>query len=80
MSDKEDDYSEVMKNPYRDDPVWEDWHETACGVQGGAEDSRSSSESLKRRETSLTNYLCVQSMQVITYCYCSVTDRVADPH
>ncbi len=45
MSDKEDDYSEVMKNPYRDDPVWEDWQETACGVQGGAEDSRSSSES-----------------------------------
>ncbi len=37
-------------------------------------------QSLKRRETSLTNYLCVQSMQVITYCYCSVTDRIADPH
>jgi hypothetical protein len=58
MSDKEDDYSEVMKNPYRDDPVWEDWHETACGVQGGAEDSRSSSESEEEGDKSYQLPVC----------------------
>ena len=30
---------------FRDDPVWEDWYEDAHGVQGGLEDSGSSSES-----------------------------------
>ena len=30
---------------FRDDPVWEDWYQDAHGVQGGLEDSGSSSES-----------------------------------
>jgi hypothetical protein len=43
MSEEDNDkYEEVTRNPYRDDPVWEDWNSRAYGVQGGADDSSSS--------------------------------------
>jgi hypothetical protein len=41
-NDEKDEYEAAMRNPYRDDPVWEDWHAQAYGVQGGADDSSSS--------------------------------------
>ncbi len=69
MSDEDDDYSSVMKNPYRDDPVWEDWHAIACGVQGGAEDISSSESEEEGGEpvVLLTTCLCSQcrSVQVL---------------
>ena len=34
---------ENVKDPYRDDPVWQTWHANACDVQGGA-DGESTSE------------------------------------
>lgn len=40
--DDKDEYEEAMRNPYRDDPVWEDWHSQAYGVQGGLDDTSSS--------------------------------------
>jgi hypothetical protein len=43
MSDDDKyEYEEAMRNPYRDDPVWEDWHSQAYGVQGGLDDTSSS--------------------------------------
>jgi hypothetical protein len=61
MSDEDDDYSSVMKNPYRDDPVWEDWHATACGVQGGAEDISSSESEEEGVEPVVLPTTCVCS-------------------
>ena len=61
MSDEDDDYSSVMKNPYRDDPVWEDWHATACGVQGGAEDISSSESEEEGGEPVVLPTTCVCS-------------------
>lgn len=40
MSDEDSDND--MRDPYRDDLVWEDWHAQAHGVQGGVDDSSSS--------------------------------------
>jgi hypothetical protein len=42
------------KNYCSDDPVWEPWHETAYGVQGGADDSSSSSASEDETEQPIT--------------------------
>jgi hypothetical protein len=61
MSDEDDDYSSVMKNPYRDDPGWEDWHATACGVQGGAEDISSSESEEEGGEPVVLPTTCVCS-------------------
>ena len=61
MSDEDDDYSSVMKNPYRDDPVWEDWHATACGVQGGADDISSSESEEEGGEPVVLPTTCVCS-------------------
>jgi hypothetical protein len=57
-----DDDHETMRNPYRDDPVWEDWHSQANGVQGGADDS-STSESEDENARS-------QTVNLPTTCVC----------
>jgi hypothetical protein len=46
----------------RDDPQWENWHEQAYGVQGGLEDSGSSSDSEEEE---------VQHVTLPTTCVCS---------
>jgi hypothetical protein len=40
--DDKSEYEAAVRNPYRDDPVWEDWHAQAYGVQGGVDDTSSS--------------------------------------
>jgi hypothetical protein len=63
MSDDDNtDYEEAMRNPYRDDPVWEAWHSQANGVQGGVEDS-STSESDEENGG-------LQSVDLPTTCVC----------
>jgi hypothetical protein len=42
--DSDVDIEAVVNNPYRDDPVWEDWHAQAADVQGGVDDESSSDE------------------------------------
>jgi hypothetical protein len=65
MFNEDDDYSSVMKNPYRDDP---DWYKTAYGVQGGAEDI-SSSESEEEGQPVVLPTTCVcgqcRSVQIL---------------
>jgi len=61
IDDETDEYTEAMKDPYRDDPMWEDWHANAYGVQGGAYDC-SSSES----EDEMT----LQPVTLPTTCVC----------
>ena len=75
MSDQDDDYSSVMKNPYRDDPVWEDWHATACGVQGGAEDISSSESEEEGGEPVVLPTTCVCSQCRLVISTISSTNR-----
>jgi hypothetical protein len=35
------DCEEALRDPYRDDPTWQDWHAHAVDVQGGPDDSSS---------------------------------------
>jgi hypothetical protein len=42
--DSDSDIEAAVNNPYRDDPIWEDWHAQAIDVQGGADDESSSAE------------------------------------
>jgi hypothetical protein len=38
------DSEEALRDPYRDDPVWQPWHSEAVDVQGGPDDSTSEDE------------------------------------
>jgi hypothetical protein len=45
--DSDSDLETVLNDPYRDDPVWEDWHAQAVDVQGGAEEETSSEDEVE---------------------------------
>jgi hypothetical protein len=70
MSEEDQDKYEVAKrNPYRDDPVWEDWHSQAYGVQGGADDSSSSDSEDETADT--------EAVTLPTSCICQHCRLVA---
>jgi hypothetical protein len=50
MSDSETDFRNILKNPYCDDPQWQEWHANATDVQGGADDDTTTEEEEEEME------------------------------
>lgn len=68
------DGEESLRDPYRDDPAWQDWHADAVDVQGGPDDSSSEEED---DESGAPNPIvfpetcvCLQCRSSNTFCRC----------